>query len=237
MWQIPAMQEIHLWYASLAATAEQEKYYAEVLSPDEALRGERFHFKEHQRRFRVARGILRFLLAQYLQVDPRTMPLAYHARGKPYLPDHLYPVNLQFNVSHSQDMALYGVTQNHPIGVDIEKIQETYPDGVAKRFFSQAEYAALAQFPPATKLKKFYQLWAKKEALIKAVGTGLFMPLHTFSVSLTEEAETLSLPVSEARGLWHLQTIDIDAAFAAAFATQQSVQHIILRRFSSFSFY
>jgi 4'-phosphopantetheinyl transferase len=93
--------------------------------------------------------------------------------------------SLSFNVTHTQGMALYAVTRNHAIGVDLEYIQRQMEwEEVAERFFSPYEVSMLRAVPPHTRHIAFFNCWTRKEAYIKARGMGLSLALDQFDVSL-----------------------------------------------------
>ena len=225
---IPALSahEVHIWQANLDLAADEAATLASLLSPDEMQKASRFHFPIHRQRYIAARGLLRLLLGQYLQVPPATITLAYTTKGKPYLPQ----TNLQFNVSHSENRALLGFTWDYPLGVDIEKVATDYDAAVAARYLSPAEWLALQAEPPATQTEAFYRLWARKEAVIKALGVGISYGLAKFTVPI---APVLREPhyVLEDGSVWHLQSVDVHPEFQAAFVTAQSVQQMLLLQY------
>ena len=179
-WQHPTKlptldkDRVHLWRASLDLSDLEIARLASVLSSDETERANRFRFARHRRRFIVARGILRQLLGNYLDIEPKDLQFYYGDRGKPYLKDKDKLISLQFNLSHSKEYALYGFTYHYPIGVDLEYLREM-PDliKIARRFFSSREYELLIEANEPVRLKLFFQLCTAKEAYLKAIGTGI----------------------------------------------------------------
>lgn len=182
-WQVPFSppslneHQVHVWRANLDLPPDQVEQLASYLALDEQARASKFKFQQHQTRFIAARGILRQLLANYLQINPCDIEFAYSDRGKPRLAASLIKTKhqqLQFNLSHSQDYALYGFTYNSAIGVDIEYLRDM-PDAlkIAQRFFSPEEYKLIHNTPTPEQIAVFFTLWTAKEAYLKAVGTGL----------------------------------------------------------------
>ncbi|MDF1677122.1 MAG: phosphopantetheine-protein transferase, partial [Legionellaceae bacterium] len=104
-----------------------------LLSDEEKKRADRFHFEHHQHHFRRARLMLRVLLANYLNVSPKSLTFDYGKHGKPYLPEH---PTLEFNLSHSGEYALLAVGKHHPLGIDIERFSERPYIGIGKHVFS-----------------------------------------------------------------------------------------------------
>jgi 4'-phosphopantetheinyl transferase len=99
--------------------------------------------------------------------------------GKPYLENYEF---LHFNISHSFEWVICGVS-NSRIGVDIEKIAPINYIELSKNFFEISEYKAIIALEKFKQLDYFYYLWTAKESFLKAIGSGLSMPLHTFSIS------------------------------------------------------
>ncbi len=111
---ILATNQIDIWQFSLLDIPQGA---LSLLDYDERERAFRFHFTRHQRRFIVARAMLRNILARYLNQDPRELTLSYQKHGKPFIPHGL---QIEFNLSHSKDMALLAVGKTVPLGIDIE---------------------------------------------------------------------------------------------------------------------
>jgi 4'-phosphopantetheinyl transferase len=221
--------DVHLWYASLALTPIQEKEYTLFLSADEIARAERFHFPEHKRRYIAARAILRNILSQYISINPKKIQFSYSPQGKPFISDQ----RLQFNVSHSHDMAIYGFINHSAIGVDIERISDTYHDGVAKRYFSAQEYQGLNQLPPEQRVVAFYRIWSRKEAVIKALGQGLSFPLASFSVPVEETFSMVEIEIDfQGKSYWHLENVQVHPGYQAACVTAARVNNWIYREWT-----
>ena len=142
----------------------------------------KFKFQRDKDHFVIARGVLRILLGKYLNLVPEKVQFAYSKYGKPKLADES---NISFNLSHAQGKALLGfcITQN--IGVDIECFnQELDFSNIANAFFSTAEAEQLNSLTAMKKAEAFFNCWTRKEAFIKAEGSGLSFPLKQFEVSL-----------------------------------------------------
>jgi len=181
--------EIHIWRITLNQPSAQVFELFNILATDERARAQRFCFDKHRRRFIVARGMLRQILSRYVRVEPQNIQFGYGDKGKPFLRGHI-PPNVQFNLSHSDDVALLAVTADAEIGVDFEVIQPVCDtDCIAKQFFSASECAALQYRSIADSLEMFFNFWTRKEAFTKALGCGLSTPLDNFEVSLEPSEE------------------------------------------------
>ncbi len=98
---------------------------------------------------------------------------------------------ITFNLSHSGEYVLYAVANNRKVGVDIEYIRDfADSDNIAERFFSKSEMDEYYNLPFEARKRAFYSFWTRKEAFIKAVGEGLYIPLNSFSVSLGPERKS-----------------------------------------------
>ena len=106
---------IHIYQQRLIATPEKIDYYFQLLSVDEQQRAQRFKFDKHQNRFIIGRGILRELLADYLTMVPEAIRFCHNDYGKPAILASQNPQNVQFNISHSSDQAIYAIRQHHTV--------------------------------------------------------------------------------------------------------------------------
>lgn len=149
-------------------------------------------------------------------VQPHAIEFGTEEYGKPYVKRS----NLRFNLSHSNEWALLGVVEGREIGVDIE-YHHAIRDyaGIANRFFSEDEVEALFALPETDWLEGFYRCWTRKEAFIKAIGTGLYLPLDRFSVSLhpDEKPMILSVRTPDFRAEeWVLSHVGVPAKYSGA---------------------
>jgi 4'-phosphopantetheinyl transferase len=221
-----ASDEVHSWCASLDVPPEQSARLYATLTPDEHARSARFQFERDRQRFIVARGVLRDLLARYLQTRPGEIRFVYNAFGKPDLGSE-FANRLTFNLSHSGRLALISIATASNVGVDLEylRAQSDYAE-VARRFFSAAEVDHLNALPSHLYAEAFFSCWTKKEAYLKACGEGLAIPLNSFSVPLTtDSAQTpvdlfvASEDIVPARR-WSLYTLRPAPGYAGALAIE-----------------
>ncbi|WP_425215597.1 4'-phosphopantetheinyl transferase family protein [Tumidithrix helvetica] len=172
--------EVHLWYVDLQVCDRLLELKA-TLSLDEQQRADRYRFDLHRQRFILARGHLRLILGRYLTIQPAQVQFTYSPSGKPQLADRLWEAstmgagNLEFNLSHAENLAVYAVTCNRAIGVDVEYQQRSIEDveQLAQRFFSSQESERLRSLAPKEQQELFFQIWTLKEAYLKATGKGL----------------------------------------------------------------
>jgi 4'-phosphopantetheinyl transferase len=176
--QLPS-DEVHWWRVGLDVSRETCADLYAMLTPDERSRSGRLRFECDQRRFVVAHGALRDLLARYLKTQPGDISFVTNPFGKPALAPG-FDGGLRFSLAHSADLALIAIAADADIGVDVEHIRASpdYAD-IARHFFSAAEVDDLNRLPQHRYAEAFLTCWTQKEACAKASGDGLaFPPRH-----------------------------------------------------------
>jgi 4'-phosphopantetheinyl transferase len=177
-----APAEVHLWQATLDDRLARGLRH--LLSTDEISRADRLHFAKDRIQFTAARGLLRILLSAYLGINSAELQFAYAEKGKPSLKE-TQPRAINFNLAHSQSMAIYAFAHDREVGVDLEYVREDLAgERIAERFFSPRESEMLKSVPAELRKEAFFNCWTRKEAYIKARGEGLSMALDEFDVSL-----------------------------------------------------
>lgn len=123
------------------------------------------------RRFVVARGMLRGLLAGFTGTAAKSLRFRYGTGGKPSLAGH----EIQFNISHSADVALFAFAPDRAVGIDVENVRPVRRLlDVAQRFLSEEDVRSLAAAPPHERDKTFLKAWVVREARLKAEGKGIW---------------------------------------------------------------
>src|SRR5258708_4056256 len=127
--------EVHVWRAFLDIPQPQIQALEQILADDERAHAQRFRFSKDRTHLIAPRGLLRTILGRYLLQDPQTLSFSYNAYGKPSLTESgqrattrvAPPVSgrmkedaLSFNLTHAHRMALYAITHNRAVGVDVE---------------------------------------------------------------------------------------------------------------------
>lgn len=216
---------LSLWWAPLDLPVETFRRLTACLSEEERHRAAQYRNPVNADSFSAARGWLRHLLGHQLECPPNEVRMITGEHGKPRLVD----ADLRFNASRSSTTALYVTSPTREVGVDIEAIRSTVDvdlEAMAAKFFSAAERAALASLVPGPRLTAAFQCWTRKEAYVKAVATGLTVPIDTIEVGV-EGVTTVSD--------WAVHQVDVAPGFAAAFAAHRyegpspNVQEIVQR--------
>ena len=200
------------------------KAFARTLSPDEKARAERFKFDKHRNRFIAGRGVLREMLGRYLGANPADLRFEYSSNGKPGFAATFSGNGVHFNLSHSEDLALMAVTKIGNVGVDVECVRALKDmDHLVERFFSARENKLFQNVPAGEKPAAFFNLWTRKEALLKATGEGITRSLSLVEVSFLpgEPARLLAVSGDEVKAAeWCLRELEPAPGFAAAVAIQ-----------------
>jgi 4'-phosphopantetheinyl transferase len=218
--------QVHVWRADLPACQPYLSTLQALLSADEQSRASRFYFNKDRQRFTLARAILRVILSRYLDCSAADLQFCYSETGKPALSHPAQP--LCFNLSHSDQIALYAVAWNRAVGIDIERITPNRDyEMIAARFFSASEQAELVSLPAEQRLQGFFNGWTRKEALLKAMGKGLTVPLDQFAVSLSPGLPACLLSIawdSSELKRWMLAELLVSADYAAAVVAENEWQ-------------
>ena len=210
--------EVHLWLA-LRGDGPSTPTASCGLAPDEMAAAQRLRRPADRELYLLAHVMLRDVLAHYLGLQPIEIALNTMAYGKPFLMNS-QGTDLRFNLSHSKDAVLCGLTRGAEIGVDIEAMAQN--DGllnIATQFFAPDEIAALAACCGDDRTRLFYQLWTRKEAYLKAHGKGLSHPLNSFSVmtNLHAPPDPIIRDLgSSSEGTWFCYGLPAPRGYAAA---------------------
>jgi 4'-phosphopantetheinyl transferase len=221
--------EVQVWAVWLTASETVLTHYWNDLSADERTRAGRFRFEELRQRYILSRGALRALLGYYTRCKRKDLVLSYGPKGKPFLPAC---ARLQFNTSHSANLALYAFAPGTELGVDIEQIRPF--DGlesIASRFFCVREISDLLSLSPESRVPAFFRCWTRKEAYIKAAGDGLSLSLDAFQVTLLSQDQPLLASTQSTWNncAWVLHHLDPAPGYVGALAHEGERRSIVLR--------
>ncbi|MCW5672632.1 MAG: 4'-phosphopantetheinyl transferase superfamily protein [Hydrogenophaga sp.] len=198
----PAASGITLWLVDLSLPPSDpgDPEQTALLSEAERGKASRFHFERDARRYRASHTALRQLLAQATNKPARSLTFVEGSFGKPRLWGGERPY---FNMSHSGDWALIGFCDEAPIGVDIEVPRDMSDlESLAQRNFSAAEFQALLQIDPHQRQEAFLRCWTRKEACLKALGSGLSIEPSVFEAGIEAAPRVTSIHVgTEACGM------------------------------------
>ncbi|MDI1260258.1 4'-phosphopantetheinyl transferase superfamily protein [Aquabacterium sp.] len=185
--------DIALWLINLDHAPQA--WNDAVLSEEEADRAARFRFEVHAHRYQASHVALRQILGQLTGQNPASLQFNTGSEGKPRLAQLGSP---HFNLSHSAGWALIGTCASHPIGVDIEVIEPLNDAAtLAQSHFTPSEQAAFLRTPAERQLAAFFGCWTRKEACLKALGSGLTIEPHTFEAGLDPQPRHTTIQVND----------------------------------------
>lgn len=211
---------LDLWRIDLDDPTPLARLYPD-LTLEEQERAARFYFERDRNRYIVGRGMVRTILAEYLNSVPSHIALVYGAFGKPSLDPQHHPA-LYFNLSHSNGTGLLGVTRIGEIGVDIEHHRDLSDMAdIARHVFSPWEFTRWSALSPTHHVQAFYRGWTCKEAYMKAVGMGFSLPSNSFDVAfLPNEPTRLMTSDATTHSQWHLTALPLEPTLTSAYALE-----------------
>ena len=207
----PAAGEVHLFLARLDPGAARQAELRALLSPREEQRA--LAFADALRdRWVAGRGMLRELVGRAQGRPPREVVFRYGAHGKPGAD------GLRFNVSHSGERALYALSPDREVGVDVELPRPRRTDALARRFFAPGEQERLFALDEPARSAAFFRLWTCKEAFLKATGEGLSRSLRSYEIDPAKGRLLWATGEDPAR--WSVHPLDPPAPYAAALVVE-----------------
>jgi 4'-phosphopantetheinyl transferase len=212
--------EAHVWRASLEQPGERTARLSGLLSPSERARAERFQFEHLRLDYTVVHGILRILLAMYLDTKPEDIAYSYSEKGKPSLAEESAKLDIGFSLSDSRALALYAFALHPNVGVDVEAVRPlSRRKSLAESAFTPGECALLQKLPEEEQEAAFFQAWTVKEAALKAGGEGL-RGLKRVECLLGADENGADYGVREVRDAraasWTAHLLDPSPGYAAA---------------------
>jgi|WetSurMetagenome_2_1015567.scaffolds.fasta_scaffold03316_5 4'-phosphopantetheinyl transferase len=177
-------REVHLWTTSFARLWPQYDALKASLSDDERERAERYHQHDDCLRFILGRGRLRGLLEMYSGVPAQSLAFSYGPFGRPGLQGEPGVPDIRFSVSHTSSLIVFLFARGCEVGVDVEA--EPYPGVWADDFsslLSARESKLIDETPESGRARMLLTFWTRKEACLKALGTGFSLPPSSIDVS------------------------------------------------------
>jgi 4'-phosphopantetheinyl transferase len=219
------LNDIHVWYLDLNLFAHKIDQLQKILCEEELRKAFQFRFEKHQNRFIITRGVLKIILSKYIDIEPEKIEFVYTQKGKPSFVTNSNEQSIEFNVSHSSDLALYAIAKETRIGIDVEKIKGNRElESIAKRFFCPREYQFISSLKDQEKEIAFYQAWTSKEAYLKATGEGLAGGLDAIELDLASKDRKIIKLKREQNNIrnWYLYNLDINDNYIATLAVNKS---------------
>src|SRR3972149_10251085 len=213
-----AAGEVHVWLVRADDAALGMACCENLLATAERERAARFKFEKDRRLYTVAHAALRSLLAGYLNVAPGDLEFEIGPRGKPRLAPTFNKDSLEFNLSHSSEVALIAMNREREIGVDVEQVKKEFAFAeVAERCFTTREVSAIRALPEDLQRRAFYQCWTSKEAFLKAKGVGLSGELDEVEILIGDKGR---VQVKSTLPGWYLSELSPCDGYVGAVALE-----------------
>jgi 4'-phosphopantetheinyl transferase len=222
---------VHVWMAHLGRLRVDRDAVQRTLSSAENRRAAAFRYERDRVQFLRSHCLLRCLLAGYLRTAPPDVQITARELGKPALGGG---TPLTFNVSHAKQMALYAFASRVEVGVDIESNRRTIDvAGITERYFTPAEIHAIAREVAGRRLRAFFRCWVRKEAVLKAAGCGLGIPLRDVDVAgdLPDGSHTIAR-VPGCGTTWYVSDLPPIRGYSAALAVGCAPRNVSCWRIS-----
>lgn len=226
---------VHVWQSPTVLPPPTLAHLTSLLSPDERQLLDRLRIPSKKAESLVARGLLRHILGQLLQLDPRSLRFTAGPHGKPELtlaPTPGHNQRIYFNVSHTRNRVLLAISLDHPVGIDVEFVRPKIShEELAQRFFTPTEHAAIRSLPPPPapdQRAAFFRCWTRKEAILKALGSGIAGGLDKFNVPVLPLAESILLATPDLAldAEWTLCDLPVEIPYLASLAVAGRYSHL-----------
>jgi 4'-phosphopantetheinyl transferase len=163
----------------------EEDRFLRLLDDVERGRHEAYRLELDQRRFLTGRVLAKTLAAERLGVPVETV--AFDATcedcGKPHGRPRVPGADLVLSISHSGELIGVAATDGVPVGLDVESASRRADAGLIEYALSPAEREAVAGLSETERSAAFFVYWTRKEAVMKATGKGLKIPLQSITFS------------------------------------------------------
>jgi 4'-phosphopantetheinyl transferase len=181
-----------------------EQRLVEQLPAGERARAEKLLNAEARRQFVACRRALRDVLARLTGLPANELEFDTSPFGKPFLAAPAGCPDWQFNVAHTQGLGLIAVSRSLPVGIDVERVSPIDIHGIQATAFTRREQQRLSECPADQRLAWFYQLWTRKEALLKGAGVGFSVEPAAIDVAGNDPPTQISIALPGATQSWRV---------------------------------
>jgi 4'-phosphopantetheinyl transferase len=222
-----ATDEVQTWVVPLDVSQQHYENLLATVALAERERASEFRFDDPRRRYVVARGTLRRLLGEQLNLRPTEIELTIDGNQKPHLAIKHAAADLHFNVSHSGDLAVIACALGCEVGIDVEQLRDVgHLEQIAQRFFHPSETSAVLSTPETARNLAFLRCWTGKESILKALGTGIVGNLASFQSPISNDwqgwVECSADPAHGRRSRCWLEQLTPRDGYVAAIACVES---------------
>lgn len=218
---------VHIWRSRFRPDSLPDRRFVNCLSEQEGRKAERFVRQSDRDRYVFAHALLRWILGAYVGCEPQGLVFETNQYGKPFLGIGHGGKDIQFNLSHSQDITLVAVARGASVGIDVEHTR-AIPDAreIADRFFSADEREFLNSLPPVDFNDWFFTFWTLKEAFLKGIGMGLSYPLDKFSIIFPKRKADGAISISTDSICaydWNIMWLSLEPFYSGALAVPRTI--------------
>jgi phosphopantetheinyl transferase len=169
---------VDVYYAITRDLITRYSDFINFITKDEQKRAGKFRFAEDKETYISCHALLRSVLSKILNKGPLEIQIITGLNSKPALSDN----SLYFNITHTRDAFAFVISKENCVGIDLEKVC-IIPDfnSLVKSNFSSLENKYILE-SEADAIKRFFLLWTRKEAFLKAFGTGIIDDLTQIEV-------------------------------------------------------
>ena len=157
---------VEVWWAD---PTWLQTWHMEILNREERARALRYRRDSDRANFVVAAALLRLVAGRKLDLSPSAVPV--HRRcaecGAPHGRPKIIDAGFSVSIAHSAQRVMLGLTADGTVGVDVEQVRAIDVNGLRPLVLAAAE------LPAKPTRNDFFSTWVRKEAVLKAVGTGL----------------------------------------------------------------
>ncbi len=188
-----------------------------------------------RRDYLAGHALARTMIADVIHADPARIRFRPAPGGRPELIAPRRASRVSFSLSHADGIALCAVSAHHAVGADVESLRCVGDDplGVAATICSTSERALLAASPPATLARRLLSIWTVKEAIAKATGLGVRLPLDRITVHTPSGVCTGAVDAAfeDEPSTWRLASMQPTPRHAAAIAVRSAPDAPVVFRF------
>lgn len=175
-------EPVEIYFAETGKIENRFASCKNYVTEEEQKRSDRFYSRTYQKTYLFSHALLRLILAKKLEMDPGNLTFYNDKNDKPQLKDN----KAYFNISHTRDSFAIAIARDFPVGIDLEGIKDNINyRSIIKNYFGKKEREYILH-SESKAIEKFYLLWTRKEALLKAIGTGLTNNLDQIGLSEPE---------------------------------------------------
>ena len=224
---IPKSNEVHIWFIDIDIIHVDTTNLKHFFSDKDIKKVQSIQTKDKKEKTIKRHFTLLKILSDYLHTEPSEIFLEYAEYGKPYLSSDCNKKNIQFNISNSWNHMIVGITLDNEIGVDIEKIRTSVDyEKLIKRFFSEKEKEDFLQLDKDKQEQTFFQWWTMKESVMKAVGLGLYLPIHTFELPYQSSTNTVHIRYKEHSKDYFVYNTLLSSDTKSSFSVEREIQKV-----------